>query len=107
LAFYREVSLVVSNRLHVLLAAASQGARILAVVDEPAGAKLEGVLRDLGLSSAVVSSADLERGVAGLDRASPVDGTAMRERLRRAFDELLRGGMTVLPSTRRPDSEGR
>jgi len=91
LAFYRGVSFVVSNRLHVLLMAASQGARVLPVADGPVGAKVEGILRDLGLASAVTTGAGLSRGGTVADLAVKVDGAAMRERLRGAFDELLLG----------------
>lgn len=90
MAFYQEVSLVVSNRLHVLLMAARQGARILAVVDGPGGAKLQGVLRDIGLEGAAVRSQDIiqlnDRQLNGLT----VDGRALRVDLQRAFDALVR-----------------
>lgn len=88
LAYFREVSLVVSNRLHVLLMAASQGARILAVTDGPGGAKLEGILGDLGLQAAATTSARLAEGRAD-DLGVALDGTGQRARLRHAFDELL------------------
>jgi len=88
LASFREVSLVVSNRLHVLLMAASRGARILAVTDGPGGAKLEGILGDLGLQAAATTSARLAEGRAD-DLGVALDGTGQRARLRRAFDELI------------------
>lgn len=89
LAFYREVPVVVSNRLHAILMAASQGARVLPVADGPPGAKLSGVLRDLGLGQAATTGAGLAQCGALDDVAVQVDGTSMRERLHRAFDELL------------------
>ena len=89
LAFFRGVSLVVSNRLHVLLLGASQGARIIAVAEGPSGTKLTGVLRDLGLGGAIPSPAAV--GQARLERTDgfAVDGSAARERLVRAFDEIF------------------
>ena len=74
---------MVSNRLHVLLMAASQGARILAVTDGPGGAKLEGILGDLGLQAAATTSARLAEGRAD-DLGVALDGTGQRARLRHA-----------------------
>jgi hypothetical protein len=88
---YRGVSPVVSNRLHVLLMAASQGSRILAVAGGPTGSKIEGVFRDLGMSEALVDPRFLER-IRARDLAGyAVEGRAQRARLARAFDTLCSG----------------
>jgi hypothetical protein len=88
---YRGVSPVVSNRLHVLLMAASQGSRILAVAGGPTGSKIEGVFRDLGMSEALVNPRFLER-IRARDLAGyAVEGRAQRARLARAFDTLCSG----------------
>lgn len=94
LGFYRGVSFVVSNRLHVLLMAASQGARVLAITgtgpgDRASGAKLEGVLEDLGLDAAIYGRSD--RPCAGPDDVPGVvvRATEQRDRLRQAFDALF------------------
>lgn len=89
LAHYREISLAVSNRLHVLLMAASQGAKILALTHHSCGAKLEGVLRDLGLQSAIVNIREFNRLGPSSKPGLWVDGTEKRRQLRRAFDELV------------------
>lgn len=83
LGFYRGLSLAISNRLHVLLMAASQGARILALTSGPGGAKLEGILRDLGLEGAIIVQE------AGLLPGMPVSGAEQCRQLHRAFDALL------------------
>jgi hypothetical protein len=90
--FYRGVSLVVSNRLHVLLMAASQGARILAVTGGPTGAKIEGVFRDLGMGEVLVDPQS-PRDISSAKRVGyTVEGQAKRDQLRQAFDALFLGG---------------
>lgn len=88
---YRGVSPVVSNRLHVLLMAASQGSRILAVTGGPTGSKIEGVFRDLGMSQALVDPRCVERIRAHDLAGYAVEGRAQRARLARAFDTLCSG----------------
>jgi polysaccharide pyruvyl transferase WcaK-like protein len=88
LRFYQGLSLVVSNRLHVLLMAASQGGRILALVGGPGGAKLEGILRDLGLEHAIIRSGWTPVGNE-LPAGGQLNGEEQRRTLHRAFDELL------------------
>lgn len=90
LAFYRQQSLVVSNRLHALLMGASQGARILAVAEGPGGDKLTGLLHDLGLQAAIVDPRNLSRAGTSAQPGLLVDGLPQREQLRLAFDELFR-----------------
>lgn len=63
--------------------AASQGARILALTSGPGGTKLEGILRDLGLETAIIGQQ------AGLWPGMPVTGTEQCRELNRAFDTLL------------------
>jgi len=89
LAFFREVSLVVSNRLHVLLLGASQGARIVAVAEGPSGPRLTGILRDLGLGGAILSPAPGAQDPLERTNGFVIDGSAARERLARAFDEIF------------------
>ena len=96
LSFYRNVSFVVSNRLHVLLMAASQGARILALTgahsgDRSSGAKLRGLLKDVGLEQAI-----LDQDIANASNFSThhqpgfvVSASHLRFRLRQAFDSLF------------------
>lgn len=91
LAFYRDVSLVVSNRLHVLLMAASQGARILAVAEGPGRAKLRGMLGDIGLEGAILDMHALDRLGGGVQVGLHVAGGAQRARLHRALDAILSG----------------
>lgn len=106
LGFYRGVSFVVSNRLHVLLMAASQGARVLAISgtgpgDRSSGAKLEGVLEDLGLEGAIYGRGDgLSVGPDGVPGVV-VRGSEQRDRLRQAFDALLRSRGRAAPSRAR------
>jgi polysaccharide pyruvyl transferase WcaK-like protein len=95
LAHYRESSLVVSNRLHVLLMAASQGARILAVAAGPGGAKLRGMLRDVGLEGAILDMHALDRLGGGVQVGLHVEGSAQRARLHRALDAILSGRLPV------------
>lgn len=96
LAFYRTVNFVVSNRLHVLLMAASQGARILALTgtkpgDQSSSAKLRGLLLDLGLEQAILDPNHLvsdnfkEHKFPGF----VVTASQQQRRLRQAFDALL------------------
>lgn len=95
LDFYSGVSFVVSNRLHVLLMAASRGARIVAVCgaglgDHPGGLKLEGMLEDLGLEGAIYGRGDgLSVGPDGVPGVV-VRASEQRDRLRQAFDALFR-----------------
>lgn len=96
LAFYRTVNFVVSNRLHVLLMAASQGARILALtgansVDRSSGAKLKGLLKDLGLEHAILDQdiANLSNFSAHNNPGFVVPASQQRFRLLQAFDALF------------------
>ncbi len=89
LAAYRQVSLVVSNRLHVLLMAASEGARILALIDGPGGAKLEGLLSDIGLQEAAMRSSQLALLEEGQPLGLTLEGRSMNATLQAAFDGLV------------------
>lgn len=96
LAFYRSVDFVVSNRLHVLLMAASQGARILALTgtkpgDQSSGAKLRGLLMDLGLEQAILDQNNSTKNNLNLHKhpGFVVPASQQRIRLRQAFDALL------------------
>jgi polysaccharide pyruvyl transferase WcaK-like protein len=96
LRFYQGLSLVISNRLHVLLMAASQGGRILALTNGPGGAKLEGILRDLGLHGAIIHNGNDCSNHTGSNRicnhnhiGMRLDGAGQCRALHRAFDKLL------------------
>jgi polysaccharide pyruvyl transferase WcaK-like protein len=95
---YRGVSLVVSNRLHVLLMAASCGARVLALCQGPGGRKLEGLLRDLGLEAAIVDDSHPDRVVRSTERGLPISGLAERDRLRDAIAALFQTRPGHLPN---------
>ncbi len=86
---YRTVSIVVSNRLHALLIGASQGARLLAVVESQRGAKLAGTLIDLGLESAIVDPRCSEQRDVLQLAAQLESGLAVRRELHDAFDNLF------------------
>lgn len=96
LAFYRTVNFVVSNRLHVLLMAASQGARILALTgskpgDQSSGAKLRGLLMDLGLEQAILDHNQFASDNLNVHKfpGFVVTASQQQSRLRQAFDALL------------------
>ena len=89
LDFYRTTPLVISNRLHVLLMAASQGARILAVVGSKGGDKLEGLLNDLGLEEAILRPQDCQPERPFTPRGVHVCGAKNREAIHDAFRSLF------------------
>lgn len=89
LAFYRHVSVVVSNRLHVLLMAASQGARIIALTAGPGAAKLDGILDDLGFTQAALLRDSQATADGGGKPSIGHSGAAMRRVLEQSLDELL------------------
>lgn len=110
LAFYRTVNFVVSNRLHVLLMAASQGARILALTgtkpgDQSSGAKLRGLLSDLGLEKAIVDHNQFASDNLNVHKfpGFVVTASQQQSRLRQAFDALLSSSFTN--STNNPISK--
>lgn len=88
LRYYQGLSLAISNRLHVLLMAASQGVRILALTNGPWGAKLEGILRDLGLHEAIIDTGNVDAGQP-LKPGMLLHGEEQHRILHRAFDDLL------------------
>lgn len=89
LAFYRTTPFVISNRLHVLLMAASQGARVLAVVGRKGGEKLEGILNDLGLGEAILRPQDCQPERPFTPRGVHICGAKNREAIRDAFRKLF------------------
>jgi polysaccharide pyruvyl transferase WcaK-like protein len=95
LACYRRLSAVVSNRLHVLLMAASQGARVLAVTQGPARSKLEGVLRDLGLADAIYHPGMLDGPGTARKIGVTISGAGMRRKLLQAMDDLVGRPMSL------------
>jgi polysaccharide pyruvyl transferase WcaK-like protein len=89
LAYYRTTPFVLSNRLHVLLMAASQGARIMAVVGRKGGEKLEGILNDLGLGEAILRTEDFQPELPFTPQGVKVCGEKNREAIREAFRKLF------------------
>lgn len=88
---YGELDLVVSNRLHVLLLAASAGSHVVACVDER-NEKILGLFEssgreDLLLDMAGLSGDAIERALA----AAPLDGRALRAALREGVAGIFCG----------------
>lgn len=63
LDFYNNVDFVLSNRLHVLLSAASRGAIPIALIDKNTHTKITGIFEKVGLSDLIVDINEPENAV--------------------------------------------
>lgn len=93
--FYRDMGVVVSNRLHVLLLGASVCGRLVACVDEK-NQKISGLLETLGRGDLVLpmpqATSDAVRTALA---APPLDGRAEQAKLAEGFRTIFADGRTA------------
>ncbi len=94
-AFYRDMGVVVSNRLHVLLLGASVCGRLVACVDEK-NQKISGLLETLGRADLVVPMPQATpAAVRAALAAPPLDGRAEQVKLADGFRAIFAEGGTA------------
>lgn len=94
-AHYAGLDLVISNRLHVLLLAASVGCQVLACVDER-NEKIVGLLESLGREDLLLPLAGLDAAAVARALAAPrLDAGAQRDALRAGVARIFDTGEPV------------